>query len=56
NCSECGLPAGRKCALCSACGGAFHPACLQPPVQNRPPGSAPRALHGKNTWVCFHCE
>lgn len=48
--------AGRKCALCSACGGAFHPACLQPPVQNRPHGSTPGALHGKNTWVCFHCE
>lgn len=55
-CSECGLPAGRKCALCSACGGAFHPPCLQPPLQHRPPGSLPAALHGKNTWVCFHCE
>lgn len=48
--------AGRKCALCSACGGAFHPQCLEPPFQNRPPGSTPSALHGKNTWVCFHCE
>lgn len=55
-CSECSLPAGRKCALCSACGGAFHPQCLQPPLQHRPPGSLPAALHGKNTWVCFHCE
>lgn len=48
--------AGRKCALCSACGSAFHPQCLEPPFQHRPPGSTPSALHGKNTWVCFHCE
>lgn len=55
-CSECGQAAGRKCALCSACGGAFHPQCLEPPLQHRPPGSKPGALLGKNTWVCFHCE
>lgn len=54
DCPECGLEAGKTCALCSACGCAFHPGCLEPPLKHRPTGSSPVGL-GKADWICFHC-